>query len=802
MKLSPDDKIVLLTGKGLWHTNDCDKKLPSILLTDGPHGLRRQEENEMENNVSYPATCFPPACTVASSWDTEAAAEAASALADEAIAEHVSVVLGPGVNIKRSPLCGRNFEYFSEDPFLSGKLAASYIRALQRKGVAASLKHFAGNNQETRRQTSNSQIDERALREIYLAAFETAVKEGKPATVMASYNRLNGTYACENKTLLTDILRKEWGFDGVIVSDWGACTNLPACIQAGMDLEMPGSGSIHTGRLRQAVKEGTISEADIDKAASRIEKLVHTYAVPGEELHKTGISPALFEKNHLTAKDIACRSAVLLKNDGMLPLKQEQDVLVIGELAERMRFQGGGSSHIHTTKTKNAVESLADCGMHVRYARGYTSVSGTQETDAALAEQAVAAARDAAAEQIPVLFFGGLTDSIEGEGFDRTTLSLPENQLALFNAVREANPDTAFISFGGSPVEMPFADKVRAILQMYLPGQAAGEACAELITGRVNPSGKLAETFPLSCSDIPCKDWFGRKTDDVEYRESIFTGYRYYDTFKIPVRFPFGHGLSYTTFSYSGLHLSTPVFTGGTLTVSFTVTNTGTAAGAETVQLYVQNPPCSCLRAEKELRAFAKMYLEPGEQRRIDLTLDERSFSLYDKKEKKFIMPSGTYTILASASIADCRLKAELTVRGTEYECDDRASLSCYFRRDGSHLEVTEEQFRILYGRETSSFDVLKKGTFTVQNSLQQLADYSHLAGIVKWAAVHGVYLMFRKRRRNDPEILMMINGILEGTVDSVVCQSKGIVPYRIAEAVVLSANGHPFKAFKKLVWR
>lgn len=801
MELSPDDKIHLLTGKGLWHTNDCGKKLPSILLTDGPHGLRKQEENEMQNNASYIATCFPAACAVASSWDTDAAAELASALADEAQAERVSVVLGPGVNIKRSPLCGRNFEYFSEDPFLCGKLAASYIRALQKKGIAASLKHFAGNNQETRRQTSNSQIDERALREIYLAAFETAVKEGRPATVMASYNRLNGTFACENRALLTGILRGEWGFTGTVVSDWGACTDLPSCIKAGMDLEMPGSGGSHTVQLMQALKEGAVSETDVSRAAGRIEELVRTYKFD-ESASGTSLSAELRKKNHLIAKDIACKSAVLLRNDGFLPLKQGADVLVVGELAEHMRFQGGGSSHIHTAKTKNAVEALAECGMHVRYEKGYSAVPGTEKNDTQLSAQAAAAARIAAAGHIPVLFFGGLTDSIEGEGFDRRTLALPRNQLSLFTELQQITPDIAFISFGGAPFEIPFADKARAILHMYLPGQAAGEACAALITGEANPSGKLAETFPLSGDDIPCKDWFGGDTDDIEYRESIFTGYRYYDTFKIPVLFPFGHGLSYTTFSYSGLHLSTSVFSGGTLKASLTVTNTGTAAGAETVQLYVQNPPCNYLRAEKELRAFAKVFLQPGEQRQIELTLDDRSFSVYDEKNRQFIMPSGTYAILAAASIADCRLSAEIIVWGTEYDRDDRADLGSYFIRNGTHLQATHEQFRILYGKETSTFDVLKKGSFTVQNSLQQLASRSLLGKTVKWIAVHSVYLMFRKTSRSDPEVIMMINGILEGTIDSVICQSKGLVPYRIAEAVVLSANGHPLQSFKKLLWR
>lgn len=776
-----EEKIQLLTGKGMWHTHETED-LPSIHLSDGPHGLRKQAEQERQNNVSQVSTCYPTASALACSWDPTAAAQLGQAIAREAWNEDISVLLGPGINIKRSPLCGRNFEYFSEDPFLSGRMGAAYVSAVQAEGIAVSLKHFAGNNQETNRQTANSQIDERALREIYLSAFEYVVKTAHPAAVMASYNRLNGLYACENRRLLTEILRGEWGFDGAVISDWGACADLPEAIKAGMDLEMPDSCGIHTRKLRAALAAGEISEAEILRAAGRVERLVKTYAPKNREKKDTADS-------HEIARQLACESAVLLKNDGILPLAPEAEVVVIGSLAEQMRFQGGGSSHINTARTPNALEALQSLGITAAYAPGY---SLRDREDRELEEQALALASGGKT----VLFFGGLTDQYEGEGYDRTGLAMPANQLRLLNRICDANPNVVFVSFSGSPYDMPFEGRVRGILQMYLGGEAVGEACAQLLTGRANPSGKLAESWPYAVEDTPCHGFFATGSDDIEYRESIYVGYRYYDRFGIPVRFPFGFGLSYTTFSYDKLELSSEEYTGGTLEVSLEVTNTGDAAGAEIVQLYVENPDAPYLRAKRELRGFQKVTLRPGETKKVTLELDARSFSLYD--EGRFRVPGGVYRVLLCSSSRQVCLAREITVQGEAYTRDDRERLSDYF---GENLHgVSQQQFGLLYGKPLSCFGSRKRGDYSLCSSLRQLAEASWLARLLHRAARPLVYSMFRGVAHDDPEVIMMLEGVENGTIDCVVCQSGGMLPPRLAEAMVLEANGHRGKAFWKLI--
>ena len=776
-----EEKIALLTGKGMWHTREI-ANLPSIHLSDGPHGLRKQEEEERQNNVSQISTCYPTASALACSWDPTAAERLGTSVAREAWNEDISVLLGPGINIKRSPLCGRNFEYFSEDPFLSGRMAAAYVKAVQNEGIAVSLKHFAGNNQETHRQTANSQIDERALREIYLSAFEYVIKTAKPATVMASYNRLNGYYACENRHLLTEILREEWGFEGAVISDWGACVDLTKSVKAGMDLEMPDSCGIHTRQLKAAFAAGEISEETITQAAGRIETLVKKY-VPVRRTKKDITSA------HTVARQLACESAVLLKNDGILPLPPNADVTVIGSLAEHMRFQGGGSSHIHTAKVPSAIDALRDLGVTVSYTPGY---SLRDQEDPELEAQAL----QLASNQKTVLFFGGLTDQYEGEGYDRKTLAMPANQLHLLNKVCEATPNVVFVSFSGAPYDMPFENQIRGILQMYLCGEAVGEACGDLLTGRVNPSGKLAESWPYAIEDTPCHGFFAAGSDDVEYRESIYVGYRYYDSFDVPVRFPFGFGLSYTTFLYKNLEISSETYTGGKLYVSLDVTNSGHTAGAEIVELYVENPPAKYLRAKKELKGFQKITLSPGETRHISLELDERSFSIYARNQ--FRMPSGRYRILVGSSSQDIRLAQAVTVAGEPYAQNDRERLSDYFQKD-LH-SVSREQFAELYGKPLSHFDTRKRGDYSQYSSLRQLSEASLLAKLLRKAAKPLVYSMFRGIAHDDPEVIMMLEGVENGTIDSVVCQSGGMLPPRLAEAMILEANGHRGKAFWKLI--
>ncbi|MCR4715106.1 MAG: glycoside hydrolase family 3 C-terminal domain-containing protein, partial [Treponemataceae bacterium] len=718
--LTLDEKIRLLNGVGSWSTYNANGKLPVIFMSDGPHGLRKQDmESYSDINDSKISTCFPTASCLASSWNRETIALVAKTIGEEAVAENVDIVLGCGLNIKRSPLCGRNFEYFSEDPYLSGELATSYVNGLQSTGTGASIKHFAANNQEKRRQTSDSIIDERALREIYLYAFEKTVKESAPATVMESYNKLNGEYVSRSHRLLQEILRDEWSFDGVVVSDWGAAINIAECIKGGLDLAMPDSCGFHTEELKAALAEGKITEADIDRAVENIiqlakrlkpeffdaresangatsrddeaangaqESVSSSYeanrtthngdgkVADGERSQNTngaavlrgtdssssggapsscGISPELFAKAHEIAKTAACDSAVLLKNDGMLPIRQDKTlsastqlgdasaatsapnaapnpgnttnaaqpgnaaasdatvahekldnatatpgepsvaqptIVIIGEMARTIRFQGGGSSHITTNPITDAVKAFENKGFKVLYEPGYSEElaakaarkaaanktlsenaaahatkakeNGAKPTTDAQSEKLAAAAvqlaEKAAASNIPVLFFCGLTDRFEGEGFDRETLDIPAEQSNLLQRVVSTGASVAAVTFSGSPISLPFADDVNAILHMYLAGEASAEACADLITGDANPAGKLAETFPLALHDIPCAQWFAKETDTVEYRESIFVGYRYYETFNVPVKYEFGYGLSYTTFEYSDLKITPP----------------------------------------------------------------------------------------------------------------------------------------------------------------------------------------------------------------------------------------------------
>lgn len=789
--LTREEKVRLLSGVGAWNTYSCNGKLPSIMMTDGPHGLRKQDSgNIVENNLSRVATCFPTASAIASSWNTEAVAKMAAAIAREALAEKVSIVLGCGINIKRSPLCGRNFEYFSEDPFLTGTLAIAYIKAMEELEVGTSLKHFAANSQETNRQTSNSQIDERALREIYLQAFEMVVKEAQPTTIMASYNRLNGEYACANKRLLTEILRNEWGFKGTVISDWGAAADVVKCIKAGMDLEMPDNLGIHSAQLLKALEQGQLAEEELDRAVSKVCELVKSLAA------KVKDCTVDYGEHHKLAKQLECESAVLLKNDGFLPIEKGTEVLVVGEMAVDMRFQGGGSSHITTIQTPNAVESLKKAGINVIYAQGYHIEN--EFSDEHLEKEAMEYAK----KGLPILFFGGLTEKFEGEGYDRKTLAIPSNQTKLFHKLYEIHKKVAFISFGGSAMDISFEKEASAILHMYLGGQAVGEACADLITGEVNPSGKLAETFPTSIEDVPCYLYYGKKSDDVEYRESLYVGYRYYETFHKPVRFPFGHGLSYTNFEYSHIKLSRDVFDGDGMEVIFTITNTGTRSGKEIAQVYIQNPECNYLRALIELRGFKKVELEPGEQKQIHILLNQRSFSIYDEEKKAFIMPKGDYQILVGASVRDIRLQAEISVQGEAVKKDDRERLKEYFEKQKGSFQITQKQFEVLLGRPISHFDDVRKGEFTVYHSLEQLAKYSLLGKIALKVATIAAYKLNKGKSKDSPEVMMFIHGIREGMLDSVICNGGGMAPYKLAEAIVLSANGHHLKAMIKLIRR
>ena len=602
-KLTLEEKASLCDGKDFWHLQDIERlELPSIMVTDGPHGLRKQPEEKTDKKLlsASPATCFPTAVTTAASWDPSLLEEMGKAIGEEALQEGVSVVLGPGVNIKRSPLCGRNFEYFSEDPYLAGEMAAAMVNGLQSVGVGASVKHFAGNNQETRRLTIDTVADERTLREIYFPAFETAVKKAQPWTIMNSYNRLNGTYTAENRWLLTDVLRKEWGFEGLVVTDWGAENDRVAGIKAGGDLEMPTSAGLGAAKIVQAVADGSLTEDELNECVDRVLDLI----LKGEENRKN----FLYDKraHHELARKIAAQSMVLLKNDeDILPLKPGQTVAVIGEMARAPRYQGAGSSGINPNQLDNAFEQLMAAGVKVLYAAGYNKKNDTP--DARLIGEAAALAKKADV----ALVFAGLTERYESEGYDRKHMQMPADHNALIEAVARANPNTVVVLQGGSPVEMPWLPYVKGLLNAYLGGQASGAAVTDLLTGKKSPSGKLAETYPRCLADTPCYGNFPGSQKTVEYREGIYVGYRYYDTAEKEVLFPFGFGLSYTQFAYSGLKLSKKKMTDSdTLTVSFKVKNTGKADGAEICQLYVKDEESTIYRPEKELKGFRKVFLK------------------------------------------------------------------------------------------------------------------------------------------------------------------------------------------------
>jgi beta-glucosidase len=654
-----EEKASLLSGKDFWYTKAIPRLgIESWMMTDGPHGMRKQSTSAEKVGLleSVPATCFPTGAGLASTWNPELIGEMGHAMGIEARSEGVRVLLGPAVNIKRSPLCGRNFEYLSEDPFLAGEIAKAHIRGIQSVGVGTSIKHFAVNNQEKFRMAVDAIVDERTLREIYLPAFERAIKDAKPWTVMCAYNKVNGTYCSENRKLLTEILRDEWGYEGTLVTDWTACDDRVEGLLAGQDLEMPGNGGINDRIVVEAVRSGRISETDVDRAVGRLLAL-HERAMAADDLPAVKADHAA---HHEIARRVAGESAILLKNERQaLPLSPRRKIALIGAFAEQPRYQGSGSSHIQPTKLSTLLVALKEQYPDLTYARGYRLETG--EVDEALLDEAVRAAR---AADIAVVC-AGLTDIYESEGFDRAHLKLPASHDALIEAVAAARPETVVVLSNGAPVEMPWITKVPAVLESYLAGQAGGLAIADILTGKTNPSGKLAESFPLRLEDTPCYLNFPGSRERVEYREGVFVGYRHYDSVKGAVLFPFGHGLSYATFEYADLLVSGTPDDGGSVTASVTVANTGSVAGKETVQFYVSPKSREVPRPEQELKGFAKVSLDPGESTRVSVTLDARAFSWYDADTASWRISPGAYEIRAAASSRDVRLSAEIRSRGT-----------------------------------------------------------------------------------------------------------------------------------------
>lgn len=789
-KLTLEEKCALLSGAETFKTRGMPQHgIPQIWLSDGPHGLRKQagESDHLGLNPSVPATCFPTASAVANSWDTALGEEIGAALGEEAAAQEVSVLLGPGLNIKRNPLCGRSFEYFSEDPYLAGKLAAGYIRGIQSKGVAACPKHFAVNSQETRRMASDSIVDERTLREIYLTGFEIAVKEGHPRSIMSSYNLVNGTYANENKHLLMEILRGEWGFDGAVITDWGGSNDHALGVKNGSTLEMPVPGGDSVRELLAAVESGKISESDIDARLSELLPLVF------DTKAALDAAPREFDAaaHHALARRAAEESLVLLKNEGsLLPLAAGTKVAVIGDFAKSPRYQGAGSSMVNSTQVDVLLDKLIDSELNViGYQQGFDRHG---KPDAALQKSAC----ELAAQADTVILCMGLDEIAESEGLDRSNLRLAQNQVDLLQAVAAVNPKIVVVLYSGSVVETPWLDNCQALLYAALGGQAGAGAVADALTGKVNPCGKLAETWPLTYADIPSAADFATRRKTVEYREGLYIGYRYFTTAEKAVRFPFGYGMSYTTFAYSDMAADEQG-------VSLTVTNTGSVAGTEIVQLYVAKKNSELFRPARELKGFARVTLAPGEKQRITIMLDDKAFRFRNVKSNRWEIEGGEYELLVGASVEDIRLCEKITVHGTAtvhpYEDVD---LDCYYK--GDVLRVSDADFEKLLGHP------IPNGKTKIDRNLT-LGELNHARsplGWLVWLVLTILLDVSYKRGKPDLNILFqynmplralakMTNGAISmGMVDGIVMELQGFwilglvrVIYEAIKNVVLNAQ-------------
>ena len=789
-ELTLEEKCALLSGAETFKTRGMPEHgIPQIWLSDGPHGLRKQagESDHLGLNPSVPATCFPTASAVANSWDAALGEEIGAALGEEAAAQEVSVVLGPGLNMKRNPLCGRSFEYFSEDPYLAGKLAAGYIRGIQSKGVAACPKHFAVNSQETRRMASDSIVDERTLREIYLTGFEIAVKEGHPRSIMSSYNLVNGTYANENKHLLMEILRGEWGFDGAVITDWGGSNDHALGVKNGSTLEMPAPGGDSVRELLAAVESGKISESDIDARLSELLPLVF------DTKAALDAAPREFDAaaHHALARRAAAESLVLLKNEGsLLPLAAGSKVAVIGDFAKNPRYQGAGSSMVNSTQVDVLLDKLIDSELNViGYQQGFDRHG---KPDAALQKSAC----ELATQADTVILCMGLDEIAESEGLDRSNLRLAQNQVELLQAVAAVNPKIVVVLYSGSVVETPWLDNCQALLYAALGGQAGAGAVADALTGKVNPCGKLAETWPLTYADVPSAADFATRRKTVEYREGLYIGYRYFTTAEKAVRFPFGYGMSYTTFAYSDMAADEQ---GGSLTV----TNTGSVAGTEIVQLYIAKKNSELFRPAKELKGFARVTLAPGEKQRITIMLDDKAFRFWNVKANRWEIEGGEYELLVGASVEDIRLCEKISVHGTAtvHPYEDR-DLDCYYK--GDVLHVSDADFEKLLGHP------IPKGKTKIDRNLT-LGELNHARsplGWLVWLVLTILLDVSYKRGKPDLNILFqynmplralakMTNGAISmGMVDGIVMELQGFwilglvrVIYEAIKNVVLNAQ-------------
>ena len=767
-KLKLEQKCALLSGAGTFTTRGCPKAgVPSITLSDGPNGVRKQAgtADHLGLNPSVPATCFPTAATVACSWDPALGEQLGRAMGEEAAAQEVAVLLGPGLNTKRSPLCGRNFEYFSEDPYLSGKLAAAYVRGIQSNGIAACPKHFAVNSQELRRMASDSVLDERTLRELYLTGYEIVVKEAHPKTIMSSYNLVNGTYANENAHLLQDILRRDWGFDGAVVTDWGGSNDHALGVKNGSTLEMPAPGGDAVRELLKAVETGKISESDVDARLDELLTLVlDTHAAV--ENHSRSFDA---DAHHALARRAAAESAVQLKNDGnLLPLAAGASVAVIGDFAETPRYQGAGSSAVNSIKVDTFLDCLKDSGLHsVGFAAGFDRQG---KPDDAKKAEAVALAKKADT----VLLCLGLDEIKESEGLDRADMKLADNQIELLQAVQQANPNTVVIVSAGASLETPWLAHCRALVYGALGGQAGAGAMVDVLTGKINPSGKLAETWANAHADTPAKDNFAGAGRTVQYREGLYVGYRYYQTAGVPVAFPFGYGLSYTSFAYSELKADAR-------SVTLTVTNTGSRAGAEIVQVYAAKPDAQIFRPAQELKAFTKVWLEAGESKTVTLPLDDKAFRYWNTKTDSWEVEGGTYELRVGASSADIRLTAAVEVNGTSAP-NPYAGKALPHYTSGKVQRVPDDEWETLLGRP------IPADTVKIDRNMT-LGELNHSRSPLCWLVWAVLTMMLNasyKRGKPNLNVMFQYNMPLRALAK----MTSGAISMGMVDGIVLEAKG------------
>ncbi len=780
-QMTLEEKCYLFSGKDFWQTRSLERLgVPNMTLSDGPHGIRKQagEGDQLGLNPSLPATCYPTAATVANSWDPALGEEIGAHLGAEAASQGVGVVLGPGLNIKRSPFCGRNFEYFSEDPYLAGKMAASYIRGIQKNGVSACPKHFACNSQELRRMASDSVMDERTLREIYLTGFEIAVKEGHAKSIMSSYNRINGTYANENGHLLQEILRDEWGFDGFVVSDWGGSNDHVEGVRAGSHLEMPTTGGDSDPELIDAVKAGRLSEELLDR---RVDELLDVILSVTRAVKPLEGKPFDIDAHHAMAARASEQSIVLLKNEGnILPLKKGVKVAVIGEFAQKARYQGAGSSVVNPTKLDNAMDVIKNFDLDVvGFEPGYPR-SG--KGDPAMRAQAVELAKKADV----VLLYIGLDEISEAEGLDRSHMRLAQSQVELIEAVAEANPNVVAVMSAGSAVEMPWLPKVKALVHGYLCGQAGAASVLKAIVGQVNPSGKLAESYPVRYEDVSSAPYFPAKERTAEYREGLFVGYRYFQSANVPVLFPFGFGLSYTSFEYSDLTVTDKEAT-------FTLKNTGSMDGAEVAQLYVSKPDGEVFRPTRELKGFAKVFLKAGESKKVTIPLDDKAFRYFNVDTNKFEVEGGEYQILIGASCADIKLSGAVSVQGTGAKSPyNKEKFAKYF--SGDIKSISDAEFEALLGRPIP--DGHWSGTLEMNDALCQM--YYAKSGLARFAYKILTNLINKSIEKGEPNLNLLFNYNMP--FRAIAKMTGGICTMEMAEGILTIVNGHFFKGLGAVI--